>query len=59
MDLQKERIKSGCQKILEGIDSMSLVNLDDQQVHSLVMMREIARAVVDDRDRKVREISDS
>ncbi|RDX62247.1 Serine/threonine-protein phosphatase 7, partial [Mucuna pruriens] len=49
----KERIKSGCQKILEGINSMSLVNLDDQQLHSLVMMREIARGVVDDRDRKV------
>ncbi|XP_028774403.1 serine/threonine-protein phosphatase 7 isoform X2 [Neltuma alba] len=53
MDPERERIKSGCQKILEGIDSMSLVNLDDQQVHSLVMMREIARGVVDDRDRKV------
>ncbi|QCE09074.1 serine/threonine-protein phosphatase 7-like isoform X1 [Vigna unguiculata] len=53
MDHQKERIKSGCQKILEGINSMSLANLDDQQVHSLVMMREIARGVVDDRDRKV------
>lgn len=57
MDLQKERIRSGCLKILEGIDSMSLVNLDDQQVHSLVMMREIARGVVDDRDRKVTEFS--
>lgn len=53
MDPHKERIRSGCQKILEGINSMSLVNLDDQQVHSLVMMREIARGVVDDRDRKV------
>nr|KYP58399.1 Serine/threonine protein phosphatase 7 [Cajanus cajan] len=53
MDHHKERIKSGCQKILEGINSMSLVNLDDQQVHSLVMMREIARGVVDDRDRMV------
>lgn len=57
MDSHKERIKSGCQKILDGINSMSLVNLDDQQVHSLVMMREIARGVVDDRDRKVRQIS--
>ena len=56
MDPQKERIKSGCQKILEGINSMSLVNLDDQQVHSLVMMREIARGVVDDKDRKVKEM---
>ncbi|KAK7261685.1 hypothetical protein RIF29_28002 [Crotalaria pallida] len=53
MDPHKERVKNGCQKIVEGINSMSLVNLDDQQVHSLVMMREIARGVVDDRDRKV------
>ncbi|KAK7402253.1 hypothetical protein VNO78_14372 [Psophocarpus tetragonolobus] len=53
MDYRKERIRSGCQKIVEGINSMSLVNLDDQQVHSLVMMREIARGVVDDRDKKV------
>ncbi|OIW03768.1 hypothetical protein TanjilG_30044 [Lupinus angustifolius] len=53
MDPHKERIKSGCHKILDGINSMSLVNLDDQQVHSLVMMREIARGVVNDRDRKV------
>ncbi|CAL0322086.1 unnamed protein product [Lupinus luteus] len=53
MDPHKERIKSGCHKILDGINSMSLVNLDDQQVHSLVMMKEIARGVVDDRDRKV------
>ncbi|CAI8612000.1 unnamed protein product [Vicia faba] len=53
MEHHTEIIKSGCHKILEGINSMSLVNLDDQQVHSLVMMREIARGVVDDRDRKV------
>lgn len=54
MEHHKEIIKSGCHKILEGINSMSLVNLDDQQIHSLVMMREIARGVVDGRDRKVR-----
>ncbi|CAI8611797.1 unnamed protein product [Vicia faba] len=53
MEHHTEIIKSGCHKILEGINSMSWVNLDDQQVHSLVMMREIARGVVDDRDRKV------
>lgn len=53
MEHHKEIIKSGCHKILEGINSMSSVNLDNQQVHSLVMMREIARGVVDDRDRKV------
>jgi hypothetical protein len=54
MEHHKEIIKNGCHKIPEGINSMSLVNLDDQQVHSLVTMREIARKVVDDRDRKVR-----
>nr|XP_025613679.1 serine/threonine-protein phosphatase 7 isoform X3 [Arachis hypogaea] len=53
MDPHKERIKTGCHKILDGMNSMSLVNLDDQQVHSLVMMREIARGVVDDQNRKV------
>ncbi|KAJ7979134.1 Serine/threonine-protein phosphatase [Quillaja saponaria] len=53
MDHYDENIKSGCQKILDKINSMSLVNLDDQQVHSLVMMREIARGVVADRERKV------
>jgi len=36
MEHHKEIIKSGCRKILEGINSMSLVNLDDQQVHSLM-----------------------
>jgi hypothetical protein len=54
MEHHKEIIKNRCHKIPERINSMSLVNLDDQQVHSLVMMREIARGVVDDRDRKVR-----
>ncbi|XP_058748949.1 serine/threonine-protein phosphatase 7-like isoform X2 [Vicia villosa] len=53
MEHHKEVIKNGCHKILEGINSMSWENLDDQQVHSLVMMREIARGVVDERDRKV------
>ena len=55
MDSEREKIKSGCLKILEGIVSLSFVNLDDQQVHSLVMMREIARGVVDDRKRRVRK----
>lgn len=54
MEHHKEVIKNGCHKIIEGINSMSWENLDDQQVRSLVMMREIARGVVDDRDRKVR-----
>lgn len=50
---REERIKSACKKIVECINAMSFVNLDDQRVHSLVMMREIARGVVENRDRKV------
>ena len=51
---REERIKNACKKIVECINAMSFVNLDDQRVHSLVMMREIARGVVENRDRKVR-----
>ncbi|KAF5452987.1 hypothetical protein F2P56_027935 [Juglans regia] len=47
------RIKNACKKIVECINAMSFVNLDDQRVHSLVLMREIARGVVENRDRKV------
>ncbi|XP_059458086.1 serine/threonine-protein phosphatase 7-like isoform X2 [Corylus avellana] len=50
---REERIKNACKKIVECINAMSFVNLDDQRVHSLVMMREIARGVVENRDRKV------
>lgn len=52
---REERIKNACMKIVECINAMSFVNLDDQRVHSLVMMREIARGVVENKDRKVRE----
>ncbi|KAM3699463.1 hypothetical protein ACJW31_05G027700 [Castanea mollissima] len=50
---REERIKNACMKIVECINAMSFVNLDDQRVHSLVMMREIARGVVENKDRKV------
>lgn len=52
---REERIKNACKKIVECINAMSFVNLDDQRVHSLVLMREIARGVVENRDRKVRK----
>lgn len=51
---REEKIKNACKKIVECINAMSFVNLDDQRVHSLVLMREIARGVVENRDRKVR-----
>ncbi|XP_015890694.3 serine/threonine-protein phosphatase 7 inactive homolog isoform X2 [Ziziphus jujuba] len=53
MDRRKERMKNECKKIMDSINSMSFVNLDDQRVQSLVMMREIARGVVHNRVEKV------
>lgn len=55
MDRRKERMKNECKRIVDSINSMSFVNLDDQRVQSLVMMREIARGVVHNRVEKVRE----
>jgi hypothetical protein len=52
---REEKIKNACKNIVECVNAMSFVNLDDQRVNSLVMMREIARGVVENRDRKVRE----
>lgn len=54
MDRRKERMKNECKKIMDSINSMSFVNLDDQRVQSLVMMREIARGVVHNRVEKVK-----
>ncbi|XP_062008680.1 serine/threonine-protein phosphatase 7-like isoform X1 [Rosa rugosa] len=53
MDHRKERMKSDCKKIMDSINAMCFENLNDEQVHSLVMMREIARGVVDNRVGKV------
>lgn len=55
MDRRKERMKDECKRIVESINSMSFVNLDDQRVQALVMMREIARGVLHNRVEKVRE----
>ncbi|XP_050383989.1 serine/threonine-protein phosphatase 7-like [Argentina anserina] len=53
MDHRKERMKSDCKTILESINAMCFENLNDEQVHALVMMREIARGVLDNRLAKV------
>lgn len=53
MDHRKERMKSDCKKIMDSINAMCFENLNDEQVYSLVMMREIARGVVDNRVGKV------
>ncbi|KAL6134652.1 hypothetical protein ACLB2K_066880 [Fragaria x ananassa] len=53
MDHRKERMKSDCKKIMDSINAMCFENLNDEQVHSLVMMREIARGVVENRAGKV------
>lgn len=53
MEGQKEIMVNESKKIMEYINSMSLVNLDDQQVYSLMMIKEIARGVVRNRVEKV------
>lgn len=55
MDSRKEAMVNVAKKIVDDINAMSFVNLDDQQLHSLMMMREIARGVVDNRVDKVSE----
>ena len=53
MDHRQERMRVECRKIIDSINSMSFTNLDDQRVHSLMMIREIARGVVNNRVEKV------
>lgn len=55
MERKKEIMVNVAKKVVDNISAMSFVNLDDQQLHSLMMMREIARGVVDNRVEKVRE----
>lgn len=52
---RKERILNEARKVVDNVNAMSFVNLDDQQVHSLMMMREIARGILCNRVEKVRE----
>ncbi|EXB68906.1 Serine/threonine-protein phosphatase 7 [Morus notabilis] len=50
---RKERILSAARKVVDNVNAMSFTNLDDQQVHSLMMMREIARGILCNRVEKV------
>ncbi|XP_024027915.1 uncharacterized protein LOC21388598 [Morus notabilis] len=50
---RKERILSVARKVVDNVNAMSFTNLDDQQVHSLMMMREIARGILCNRVEKV------
>lgn len=53
MNRRKERMISESKKIVENINAMTFANLDDQQVHSLMTMREIARGIANNRVEKV------
>ncbi|XP_030490639.2 serine/threonine-protein phosphatase 7 inactive homolog isoform X1 [Cannabis sativa] len=53
MELQKEIMVNESKKILESINMMSLANLDDQQVYSLMMIKELARGIVHNKIEKV------
>ena len=55
MEHQKEKMINESKKIVEYINSMSLVNLDDQQVYSLMMIKEIARGILHNKIDKVSE----
>lgn len=55
MNLRKERLINESTKIVENINAMTFANLDDQQVHSLMTMREIARGIINNRVEKVCE----
>ena len=52
---RKDRVMNEARKVVENINAMSFMNLDDQQVHSLMMMREIARGIVNNKVAKVSE----
>uniref|UniRef100_A0A803NY55 Serine/threonine-protein phosphatase n=1 Tax=Cannabis sativa TaxID=3483 RepID=A0A803NY55_CANSA len=53
MNRRKERLVDESKKIVENINEMTFANLNDQQVHSLMTMREIARGIVNNRVEKV------
>ncbi|XP_030490635.2 uncharacterized protein LOC115706989 isoform X2 [Cannabis sativa] len=53
MSRRKERLVDESKKIVENINEMTFANLNDQQVHSLMTMREIARGIVNNRVEKV------
>ncbi|XP_062098462.1 uncharacterized protein LOC133804313 isoform X2 [Humulus lupulus] len=53
MESRKERLVNQSKKIVESVNAMSLINLDEQQVHSLMMIREIARGIIHNRVERV------
>ena len=58
MECQKQKMVNEAKKVIDNINAMSLENLNEQQLHSLMMMREIARGVVNNRIEKVSEKDD-
>lgn len=56
MNRRKDRVVTEARKVVENINAMSFVNLDDHQVHSLMMMREIARGIVNNKLSKVSDL---
>ncbi|XP_062087710.1 serine/threonine-protein phosphatase 7 inactive homolog [Humulus lupulus] len=53
MELHKDIMANESKKILDSINKMSLANLDDQQVYSLMMIKELARGIVHNKIEKV------
>lgn len=53
MEPRKERLVNVSKKIVDHINAMSFVNLNDQQVHSLLMIKEIARGIIHNRVERV------
>ncbi|XP_030485650.1 uncharacterized protein LOC115702333 isoform X3 [Cannabis sativa] len=53
MEARKERLINESRKIVENINAMSLINLDEQQAHSLMMIREIAQGIIHNRVERV------
>lgn len=55
MDDKLETIQNICQKIVDTTNLYSFSKLDDQQVYSLMRLREISHRVISDRDSRVSE----
>ncbi|XP_022133758.1 serine/threonine-protein phosphatase 7-like isoform X3 [Momordica charantia] len=53
MDDKLETIQNICQKIVDTTNLYSFSKLDDQQVYSLMRLREISHRVISDRDSRV------
>lgn len=53
MDDKLETIQNICQKIVDTTNLYSFSKLDDQQVYSLMRLREISHRIINDRDSRV------